>query len=408
MFSNFKDTFIRKPQFRSEPPQAVLDTISRKLPEGFRYVHDHDGFCRIHSDEFSIGSAHVRLSEKAKPLFPDGKYTERDIMDYCYNAQEIIEFVPDEDGCFTVNGQKIPLSDFVTAPLKGKMMVDGKLYLQPPAFPEPFSITLSGDNRSIDVVVQRQAINSRTAIKFESVGDSPLHVLYVIEQISDKIDFNITLSLRAVKSAKDTLMAKLIYNDILSGKGYIAGSPLYLKENFNDKLVPVETIEFWRKVVALEEFFSVETDAKTELTIDGLKNIDALYRCFIEKKSFKEYRNFTSLKGQGKFREEAVGHAAQYAGKEILFEFTQEDTVPFLGATIDCYALLAIFGAAIGEITTPQNEETGDFLILLKPVPEKRMFISVRYFASLEELDAFRSDGHHTTAMRDATELTEP
>ena len=102
-----------------------------------------------------------------------------------------------------------------------------------------------------------------------------------------------------------------------------------------------------------------------------------------------------------------MGHAAQCAGKEILFEFTQEDTVPFLGATIDCYALLAIFGAAIGEITTPQNEETGDFLILLKPVPEKRMFMSVRYFASLEELDAFRSDGHHTTVMRDATELTE-
>lgn len=408
MFSNFKDTFIRKPQFRSEPPKAVLDTISRKLPEGFHYVHDHDGFCRIHSDEFSISSAHVRLPEKAKPLFPDGKYTEQDIMDYCYNAQEIIELVPDEDGCFTVNGRKIPLTDFVTAPLTGKMMVNGKLYLKPPAFPEPFNITLSGDNRSIDIVVQRRAINSRTAIRFESVGDSPLHVSYVIEQISDRIDFDITLSLRAVKSAKDSLMAKLIYNDILSGRGYIAGSPLYLKENFNDKLVPVETIEFWKKVVALEEFFSVETDARTELTIDGIKNIDALYRCFIEKKSFKEYRNFTSLKGQGKFREEAVGHATQCAGKEILFEFTQEDTVPFLGTTIDCYALLAIFGAALGEITTPQNEETGDFLILLKPVPEKRMYLSVRYFASLEELDAFRSDGHHTTAMQDATELTEP
>ena len=176
MFSNFKDTFIRKPQFRSEPPQAVLDTISRKLPEGFRYVHDHDGFCRIHSDEFSISPAHVRLPLKAESLFSNGKYTERDIMDYCYNAQEMIEFVPDEDGCFTVNGQKIPLTDFVTAPLKGKMMVDGKLYLQPPAFPKPFSITLSGDNRSIDVVVQRQAINSRTGIKFESFGDSPLHV----------------------------------------------------------------------------------------------------------------------------------------------------------------------------------------------------------------------------------------
>ena len=407
MFSNFKDTFIRKPQFRSEPPQAVLDTISRKLPEGFRYVHDHDGFCRIHSDEFSISPTHVRLPLKAESLFSDGKYTERDIMDYCYNAQETIEFVPDEHGCFTVNGQKIPLTDFVKAPLKGKMMVDGKLYLQPPPFPEPFSITLSGDNKSIDVVVQRQAINSRTAIKFESVDDSPLRLSYVIEQISDKTDFNITVSLQPVKSAKDTLLAKLIYNDILSGRGCIAGSPLYLKEDFKDKLVPVETIEFWQKVVSLEGCFSVETDATTELTIDRIKNVDALYRCFVERTPFKEYRSFTSLKGQGKFREEAVGHAARCAGKEILFEFTQEDTVQFLDVDIECYALLAIFGAAIGEITTPQNEETGDFLILLKPVPEKRMFMSVQYFASLEELDTFRSDGRHTTTMRDATELVQ-
>lgn len=407
MFSNFKDTFVRKPQFHSEPPQSVLDTISRKLPDGFRYVHDHDGFCRIHSDEFSISPAHVRLPEKAKPLFPDEKYTEQDILDYCYNSQEIIEFAPDEDGYFTVNGQKIPLTDFVVAPLKGGMMIDGNLYLQPPAFPEPFSITLSGGDRSIDVVVQRQAINSRTAIKFESVGDSPLHVSYIIEQTSDKIDFNITLSLQPVKSAKDTLLAKLIYNDILSGQGCIAGSPLHLKENYSDKLVPTETITFWKKVIALEEFFSVETDAKTELTIDGIENVAVLYRCFIEKKPFKEYRNITSLKGQGKFREEALGSTAQFVGKEIMFEFTQEDTVQFLDVTIDCYALLAIFGAAIEEITKPQNEGMGDFLILLKPVPEKKMFMSVQYFSSLEELEAFRSDGKHATVMRGATELAE-
>ena len=406
MFSNFKDTFIRKPQFHSEPPQAVLDTISRKLPGGFRYVHDHDGFCRIHSEAFSISPTHVRLSPKAASLFSNGKYTERDIMDYCYNAQEIIEFIPDEDGCFTVNGQKISVTDFVTAPLKGKVMVDGKLYLHPPAFPEPFHITLSGDDKSIDVMVQRKAIDSLTAIKFESVGDSPLHISYIIEQKSDKTDFNITLSLQTVRSAKDTLNAKLIYNAILAGKGFIANSPLYLKEDFNDKAVPAETIEFWRKVVALEEFFSVETDARTELTIDSIKNIEALYRCFIEKKPFKEYRNFTSLKGQGTFREEAVGHATRHAGKEVLFEFTQEESIPFLNASVDCYGLLAIFGAAIDKISTPKNDETGDFLILLKPVVDKQMYMSMHYFSSIENMDLFRGDAQHTLVLRDATELS--
>lgn len=405
MFSNFKETFVRKPQFRSEPPQSVLDTISRRLPEGFYYVHDHDGYCRIHSDEFSVSCVHVCLPDKAKPLFPDGNFSEQEIMDYCYNAQERIEFVPDEDGCFVVNGHKIPLADFVTAPLNGKVLVEGKLFLQPPTFPEPFAVTLSGGDNALDIMVQRQPINSRTAMKFSSVGESPIYITYIIDQCGENIDFNFTISLQPVKSAKDTLRAKLIYNEILSGRGFIAGSPLYLKEKLNDKYVPNDTIEFWKKVVALENYFSVTVDAMTELTVEGIKNIDSLYRCFIEEKPFKEYRNITSLTGQGRFRQEAEQHVENYAGKEILFEFTQDHTIPLLGTPIECCGLLSIFGAAIDHISTPANDKTGNFDIQLKQVPDKRIFIALRYFKSEDDLDAFRSDPDHTSVMRDASEL---
>ena len=47
MFSNFKDAFIRKPQFTTQTPESVLDVLSKDLPDGFRYINDHDGFCRI-------------------------------------------------------------------------------------------------------------------------------------------------------------------------------------------------------------------------------------------------------------------------------------------------------------------------------------------------------------------------
>ena len=33
MFSNFRDTFIKKPQYTSAPPQAVIDSISQELPK---------------------------------------------------------------------------------------------------------------------------------------------------------------------------------------------------------------------------------------------------------------------------------------------------------------------------------------------------------------------------------------
>ena len=44
MFSNFKDAFIRRPQFTVKTPDAVVEMISKGLPKGFRYVHDHDGY----------------------------------------------------------------------------------------------------------------------------------------------------------------------------------------------------------------------------------------------------------------------------------------------------------------------------------------------------------------------------
>ena len=51
------------------------------------------------------------------------------------------------------------------------------------------------------------------------------------------------------------------------------------------------------------------------------------------------------------------------------------------------------------------NGQTGNFDIQLKQVPDKRMFIALRYFKSEDDLDAFRSDPDHTSVMRDASEL---
>ena len=67
MFSNFKDAFIRKPQFTVKTPDAVLEAISKGLPEGFRYVHDHDGLCRLECDGvLNITPKRYAFPEEAK------------------------------------------------------------------------------------------------------------------------------------------------------------------------------------------------------------------------------------------------------------------------------------------------------------------------------------------------------
>ena len=60
MFSNFRDTFIKKPQFTSKIPDAVLKTVGKTLPDGFRYVEDYDGYCRLDCDgSLDISGFHV-------------------------------------------------------------------------------------------------------------------------------------------------------------------------------------------------------------------------------------------------------------------------------------------------------------------------------------------------------------
>jgi hypothetical protein len=73
--------------------------------------------------------ANVRLPEEVKTLFAaKGKFTMNDVTFYAYNAQKSIEHLPDKNGCFTVNKQKIKVSDFVKTPMKGLWFGEGKLY----------------------------------------------------------------------------------------------------------------------------------------------------------------------------------------------------------------------------------------------------------------------------------------
>ena len=105
MFSNFKDAFIRKPQFTTQTPESVLDVLSKDLPDGFRYINDHHGFCRIDCDGvMDFGELRLQIPAEAKSLFAElDTVTINDVITYAQNSQTNIEVLPDPDGFFTVN-----------------------------------------------------------------------------------------------------------------------------------------------------------------------------------------------------------------------------------------------------------------------------------------------------------------
>ena len=401
MFSNFKDAFIRKPQFTTQPPESVLDVLSKDLPDGFRYINDHDGFCRIDCDGvMDFGELRLQIPEEAKSLFAElDTVTMNDVITYAQNSQTNIEVLPDPDGFFTVNGKKINVDKFVIAPLKDLQLRNGKVYIMAPPFPPPFPIEVTGNGFLLTLMVQRQAINSITKVKIGTVSKSALDVNYTLEpKVEGKLTLNITMC--PSSSAYETLAAKEIFNAFIRGESTLCGATIRSNEKNIANTVPDEVIRFWHQVVDVEKALDIKFDVTKEMTFDDIKIIKELHRCFVEGMPFKTYLNENTLRGIGEFMHDSIE-----IGKEILFEYTESGQIDLLGATIKCYKLTGILGGAVNEIQEPQEGTSGEFFIRMCPVEGKKMYSATQYFRDEDSLIVYPKDWKHIEHLQSATEL---
>lgn len=93
MFSNFKDAFIRRPQFTSTPPKAVIDAINHDLPEGFEYILDENGYCYLtNTTKFELNAGKILCSQETYNLIKDDEKVDIGrVMQYAYNSQTPIK-----------------------------------------------------------------------------------------------------------------------------------------------------------------------------------------------------------------------------------------------------------------------------------------------------------------------------
>lgn len=403
MFSNFKDAFIKKPQYTSEPPQAVLDTISKDLPEGFYYVHDHDGLCRIETPSgFNLQSGKIQLSEKAKKIISESS-TMDDILTYAYNSQTDIIFMPDEDGYFMVNGNKIKADDMVKAPMRNIHLEKAQFILRPQPFPEPFKLKIGCSDQEIELKVRRIANNSLNIQEYESTTETPISIRYKVELIVPaRFIFTININVEKAKNASEIAQAYHIYNAFMEGEGMIAGSKLVYDKPLSANKISEDTVEFWDKLVAIEKYLNLQFNVSNGITVSDAKSIEEMYRCFIEKKPYKNYKIYNSVKGFGKFEqfEERLGN-----NSEVYFEYTAEGKMELLGEKIEIIGLFGIFGAMVDKKVVPVSGATGDFEIFLTTAPQKRMYEAVMLFKTEEQLKMFKELPDHIKIMENATEV---
>ncbi|MEY8425278.1 abortive infection system toxin AbiGii family protein [Lachnospiraceae bacterium 38-14] len=406
MFSNFKDTFVKKPQFTMKTPESVLDVISKDLPEGFRYIEDHDGFCRLDCDGvMDFTPVCIRLPEEAKSLFAQkNNFSMNDVVAYAYNAQQNIDLIPDKDGCYTVNGQKIAADKFIIAPMKNWQLKDGRMCITAPPFPPPFPIEVAGNGFSLTLMVQRQPVNSITEVKIATVEEGALSMNYSFDPTKKNGKMKINITMCSSKSVSDVLASKEIFNAFIQGKGTLCGMPIKTDEENQVSVVPDEVIQFWHKIVEIEKVFNVKFDASQELVFEDVKRVEELYRCLIEKEPFKTYLKDNTVRGTGKF-DEILNEEGIKVGKEILFEYEERIQMELLGVVLKFSALVGIFDSMIGEIKMPEDGISGDFLMKLLPAKGKRMYAATQYYLEENAPEIARKNHHHIQKFQEAREL---
>ncbi len=392
MSSKFKDTFIRKPQFNAEVPDAIIDLLNKEISERFHYMKTSDGMCILSGDKqlnIRITLDNIMLPDNAKGLFEKlDEYNMNEILSYSYNSQTPLEIIPDRDGCLNINDERVSIDQLVKDPWGNMELKSGHLFLRPPQFTS-FFIQVEGNGCSMEIEMKRTSVNSLNEIKIESVKKSALRVYCTLNNETEKMKININTE--PTHSVQDVLSSKSIYNAFLSGKGKLCGRVLALQCDNQPELIPDEVLVFWNKLVELEKLLSENFDAMEKLDFDDIILVHKLYRSLIQGKPFRTNLASFSLSGKGEFDK----NESKATEGDCLFEYIESVKVHLLGVDFQLYSLTDIIGGSPCNVNLPDENISGDFSIVFAPINEGKMYASTQYFLKKEQLEEKQNDKSH-------------
>lgn len=399
MNTNFKETFITMPQFSGEPPQAILEAI--KAPEGFRYMSNSNGMLVLDiSSSVNISNKYIELPDYLKDILPTN-YTSEQLLSYAYNSQKEIPLYP-KDGNYYIDGRYIPTEELVKVPLSDTKIDNVHLILHPPTFPEPFPITLSGNDYEMVVTVERQPNDSLNEFLFESVGDSPLSIKYTVDIINRKFEITFTCKIKYAKSVEEVLSTYSIYNAFMMSEGSINSIKLNRGTVHSDTMIPQDAIEFWKKLYKLEKKLSVLFEIKNDILKRDILHVEQIYRCLIDCKPYKTYKNFLSIRGSfsRNFPKEIFKD-----NRDLYLEFISDKEYNLLGQKISLHAIYGVFNACLVADQLDKFHENEETELLIEPCRDRKMYESTMLYTKKEDLNDFKNSENYIEILKEAKEI---
>lgn len=403
MFANFKKAFINNSISTTMNSELLLNTINKTLPEGFHYQNVGDGIFAMKSDngcfDFKINRDFIEIEGLSKDEFENAVHSCEELFEYSYNSQREIYFYPTENNQFHINDSFVDASKIVFS--VDKKNVDGSccFVVKPQSFSAPFPLKFSKDNETLDIFVHQVATDSAKVKRFESVDNSPIIVSYEITDITQPINFKFTI--KKVKSVKETISSMIIFNSIMDGSVQLFGKPLAESKNNSNSRIAQSNIDFFKKLLELENLLNVEFDATKHISNDDYQKINELYVSLIKNKFILSTEKSIQIKGTAKCQEEIDNYAQVMDNTDYQFEFTAGISITILDVDLKLSSVISLWGGRAVKVEKPSKNEYGEFIIELESTNNSKLYQAIGLFIDDDSASEFRINPEHLKYIRE-------
>lgn len=387
MFVDFNRLMKQEEEPKSRIPEALVEYLNKKLPEGVKYHKTKDGdYCLLPDENgnFSMGELVFKPNEHQKKVLGK-KCSFDDILEYIYNSQKPMRIGTKDGKTVLVNGERIPLSDLFLSPhidLNDENFIQ---YIYPQKFPVPQLITLSCDNIEQQIYIQRVANDSVHERIFESLENELIFFQLKLNDNSPVYSITIKINLHQIKRIHTLITAMKICNAFTSGKLKIDDKLIEIADKDKQKnRFEQQTIDYWEKLLKIEQVLNLEFKPNSnEVDFQTANEVEKLYQCLINKVPYKENRKFNTITGNWNVENEIDNSI----GKSIYLTFEGQEGFNLYGQEFDLFYRTYIFNCIFKKI---EKEESGKITLHLDDISEDKMrYTSTLLFQSEDELDNY-------------------
>lgn len=395
MFVDFNKVFGKTPQAELQIPQALIDQLSAKLPDGFIYVADSNNNLTISHDgkkdlKYTISGMTLEPTDQQKEILGEN-YSFEDIMNLSYNSQKPVPVKFKNDKYVTINGTDISIEQLSYNPFKPYELVIDSTYIYPFPFPPAFTIKIGNEKTQIELSIERIPNDSLDIMAFKSDDSKCLSIIYSLNPKIHFFSITMNISLDKASTVQEIIDAMEIYNAFIEGKGYIFNSIIDARfDTTNASRYDDEALEFWEKVKELEDKLSVSFDPHgSELEFENICDIEEVYQNIINKTPIRRNTSINSITSKWEFsKDDIIKDALE---KTIYFEFDGKSTVNLFGQNIEFPCIVGVFNAVFAKYE--KNEEKDECTIFLKnESDDKQMYTSTLRFLHREELLRYKEE----------------